>query len=147
MDENPSIMSHVSLGVADVERSAAFYDAVLATLGAGRVMEHPGVIAYGRAFPEFWIGRPHDGGAPGVGNGTHMGFLARSRDEVHAFWEAALAHGGAGDGAPGPRAHYGPGYYGCFVRDPDGHKIEAQWSDPAAGAGEGEAGEVEAHPS
>jgi catechol 2,3-dioxygenase-like lactoylglutathione lyase family enzyme len=110
MDDNPSILSHVSVGVADLGRAAAFYDAVLARLGARRVMEHPGVIADGRAFPEFWIGQPFDSGAPSPGNGAHVGFLARSRAEVDAFWEAALAHweaalahGGAGEGAPGGR--------------------------------------------
>jgi catechol 2,3-dioxygenase-like lactoylglutathione lyase family enzyme len=145
--DNPSIMSHVSLGVSDMERSAAFYDAVLAVFGARRMIEHPGAIGYGRVFPEFWIGLPLDGGAPSVGNGTHVAFLARSRDEVGAFWDAALAHGATGDGAPGPRPLYGPGYYGCFVRDPDGHKIEAQAMLEAPEEGGEAAAEAEAHPS
>ena len=59
-------------------------------------------------------------------NGTHFGFLAVSREEVHAFHARALTLGGRDDGAPGPRPMYGPDYYGCFVRDLDGHKIEAQ---------------------
>lgn len=154
MDDNPSILSHVSVGVADLDRAAAFYDAVLGALGIGRVVDLPVAIAYGRAFPEFWIGLPFDGGAASAGNGAHVGFLARSRAEVDAFWEAALASGGTGDGAPGPRADYGPGYWGAYARDPDGNKVEAQWSDPAAAgeaAGKAEAplaaAEPEAHPS
>lgn len=143
--ENPSLMSHVSVGVSDMTRSAAFYDAVLAVFGARRMFDDASVICYGRAYPEFCIGTPYDGGPPSVGNGTHFGFLAQSREEVEAFWAAALAHGGSGDGAPGPRPDYGPGYYGCFVRDLDGHKIEAQFQDEAAGAGTD--GEPEAHPS
>lgn len=145
--DNPSIMSHVSVGVADMERSAAFYDAVLAVVGARRMVEHPGAIGYGRVFPEFWIGLPLDGGAPSVGNGTHVAFLARDRAQVDAFWEAALARGATGDGAPGLRPHYGPGYYGCFLRDPDGHKIEAQAMLEAPGEGGEAVEEAEAHPT
>jgi catechol 2,3-dioxygenase-like lactoylglutathione lyase family enzyme len=144
--DNPSIMSHVSIGVADVARSAAFYDAVLAVIDARRLVQHGDIIGYGRVFPEFWIGPPHDGGRPSAGNGTHFGFLARSREEVDAFWRAALDLGATPDGEPGPRPHYGPGYYGCFLRDPDGHKIEAQVTleDPNGTGGEAE---VEAHPT
>ena len=128
-DENPSIISHVSAGTDNFERARDFYDRVLATLGARRVMEHPGVAAYGKAFPEFWIGKPHDGKAAAVGNGTHFGFVAASKEAVHAFYDAAIAAGGKGDGAPGPRKDYGAPYYGCFVRDLDGHKIEAAFWD------------------
>lgn len=127
--ENPSILSHVSIGVADHRRAVAFYDAVLGALGIGRVLEHPGAVAYGRAYPEFWVQVPHDGRPASVGNGTHVGFGAASRAQVHAFWDAALKAGAQADGAPGPRPHYGEPYYGCFVRDLDGHKIEAAFWD------------------
>jgi catechol 2,3-dioxygenase-like lactoylglutathione lyase family enzyme len=142
--ENPSILSHVSVGVRDMARSARFYDAVLGTLGVQRMFDEPFGIGYGRAFAEFWIGRPYDGGEPGAGNGTHFAFLAQSREEVDAFWATALAEGGSGDGAPGLRADYSPGYYACFVRDPDGHKIEAHVSEPV---GEAPEGDPEAHPT
>ncbi|MBW4656034.1 MAG: VOC family protein [Kaiparowitsia implicata GSE-PSE-MK54-09C] len=125
MDENPSILSHVSLGTNDVDRASAFYDAVLAPLGYGRLMEHPGAIAYGKVYPEFWIQAPFDGQVAAVGNGTHIAFVASSSEAVHGFYEAAIAAGGTGDGAPGPRPDYGQEYYGCFVRDLDGHKVEA----------------------
>ncbi|WP_068313070.1 VOC family protein [Polycladidibacter hongkongensis] len=127
----PSIMSHVSIGVTDFERAIAFYDKVLATIGARRIMEHPGAVAYGKMFPEFWVQIPCNGEAPSVGNGTHFGFIAPNNDAVHAFWEAAIAAGAKPDGEPGPRPHYGEPYYGCFVRDLDGHKIEAAaWNAP-----------------
>ncbi len=127
----PTIMSHVSIGVRDFERSVAFYDKVLATIGARRLMEHPGAVAYGKQFPEFWVQTPFDGKAPSVGNGTHFGFLAPDNATVDAFYAAALEAGAEPDGAPGPRPHYGDPYYGCFVRDPDGHKIEAMaWNGP-----------------
>ncbi|RYF31134.1 MAG: VOC family protein [Comamonadaceae bacterium] len=128
----PSILSHVSLGTNDWPRAKAFYDEVLATLDIACVMEHPGAAAYGRAFPEFWIGTPHDGGRANVANGVHIGFLATSRAQVDAFHAKALALGAQDDGAPGPRPVYGEPYYGCFVRDLDGHKIEAMFWDGEA---------------
>ena len=131
---NPSLMSHVSIGTASYARSVQFYDAVLATLGATRMMEHPGAAAYGKRYPEFWVQTPIDGRPAGVGNGTHVGFLAENRAQVDAFYAAALAAGAQGDGPPGPRPHYGAPYYGCFVRDLDGHKIEAAfWDESVAG--------------
>jgi catechol 2,3-dioxygenase-like lactoylglutathione lyase family enzyme len=129
----PSIISHVSVGTNDYPRAKAFYTAVLGTLEVKVMMEHPGAVAFGRAFPEFWVGVPHDGGKAHVGNGSHFGFLAVSRAQVDAFYAKALALGGQGDGAPGPRDLYGPQYYGAFVRDLDGHKIEAMFWDEAAG--------------
>ncbi|WP_255989287.1 VOC family protein [Chitinolyticbacter albus] len=127
--DNPSIMSHVSLGTNRFAEAAAFYDAVLATVGARRVLDFPGAIAYGKAYPEFWVQTPYDGQRAAAGNGTHFGFFAASPAEVDAFYTAALAHGASGDGAPGPREEYGAPYYGCFVRDLDGHKIEAAYWD------------------
>ena len=58
-----------------------------------------------------------------MSNGSHFGFLATSREQVGAFYAKALALGGQGDGARGQRAHYGPQYYGAFMRDLDGHEI------------------------
>ena len=130
-DGNPSAISHLSIGTNQFERAVAFYDAVLATLGVRRVMEHPGAVCYGKQFPEFWVQTPIDGRPAVAGNGTHIGFVAASREQVHAFYDAAVAAGARGDGAPGPRPHYGAPYYGCFVRDLDGHKIEAAFWDAA----------------
>lgn len=130
--DNPSILSHVSIGTQQLDRALVFYDAVLATLGAKRVMAHPGAVAYGKEYAEFWVQTPIDGKEANRGNGTHFGFVARSEKEVDAFHAAAIANGGTSDGAPGPRPHYGDAYYGCFVRDLDGHKIEATfWRTPA----------------
>lgn len=128
-DDIPSIISHVSVGTNDFDRATAFYDKVLATLGCRRVMEHPGAVAYGKAFPEFWVQKPADGNAASVGNGTHISFIAADPASVDAFHRAALNAGASDDGSPGPRAEYGTPYYGCFVRDPDGHKVEAAYWD------------------
>ena len=122
----PSIMSHVSIGTNDLPRALEFYDAVLATVGGRRQHEVPDVaVAYGKFFPEYWVQKPLDGNAAGTANGVHFSFIAPDRDAVHAFHAAALAAGATDAGAPGPRPEYGPDYYGCFVYDPDGHKIEA----------------------
>jgi catechol 2,3-dioxygenase-like lactoylglutathione lyase family enzyme len=128
-DPNPSILSHVSIGTNDFARAVAFYDRVLPTLGCKRIMEHPGAAAWGKVYPEFWVQTPIDGRPASVGNGTHFGFVASDKATVHAFYEAALAAGARGEGEPGPRPDYGEPYYGCFVRDPDGHKIEAAYWD------------------
>jgi catechol 2,3-dioxygenase-like lactoylglutathione lyase family enzyme len=120
------MLHHVSVGVTDVLRAAKFYDAVLATLGYKRVADYsPHAIGYGTDHPEFWIGQPHDQRPMSVGNGTHVGFSARSKAQVEAFHAAALKEGGSNNGEPGPRADYGPDYYGAFIYDLDGNKIEA----------------------
>jgi len=125
-DEIPSIIHHVSVGTNNFEAATAFYDKVMATIGARRVFDIPDVaVAYGKQFPEFWVQVPADGQPAATANGVHFGFIAPSKEAVDAFYRAALEAGGSDDGEPGPRPDYGPDYYGAFVRDPDGHKIEA----------------------
>jgi catechol 2,3-dioxygenase-like lactoylglutathione lyase family enzyme len=131
-DDNPSIMSHISIGTNRFDDSVAFYDRALAALGARRIMEHPGAVAFGKLYPEFWIHAPIDGQPAQVGNGTHFGFFASSKQAVDEFYRAAIEAGAKGEGAPGPRPQYGAPYYGCFVRDLDGHKIEASFWDLTA---------------
>ena len=125
--ENPSIISHISVGTNNFDHAVEFYDKVLATLGYKQIMKHPGAVAYGKEYPEFWVQTPYNGEPATVGNGSHIGFIATTKEAVHAFHETALSEGGIDDGAPGPRPDYGDAYYGCFVRDPDGNKIEATY--------------------
>lgn len=125
----PAGLDHIGFPVTDIARARAFYDAALAPLGLGIVMELPPGIAgpeahlgYGVADkPFFWISG--GGGAPGIR--LHVAFAAESRAMVDAFHAAALAAGGIDNGAPGLRPHYHASYYGAFVFDPDGHNIEA----------------------
>jgi len=120
------MLHHVSIGVRDVARAAAFYDRVLATLGYKRVFEvMPYGIGYGDTAPSLWVQLPHDRNTASVGNGAHIGLIARSKGAVEAFHREALAAGAQDDGPPGPRPDYGPHYFGAFVRDLDGNKIEA----------------------
>lgn len=128
------MIDHVSLGVTDIERSKAFYDAVLKPLGVARYYDYEGGLGYGTAADEiqFWIGGPFDAGRPvRASGGTHLAFRAANRKAVDDFHRAALAAGGKDDGKPGLRPIYHPNYYGAFVLDPDGHKIEACCHGPA----------------
>jgi catechol 2,3-dioxygenase-like lactoylglutathione lyase family enzyme len=120
-----AFIDHISLPVRDFERAARFYDPVLATLGLRRRKERDGAIGYGPDDilpPVFWILRADEGHA---GLGLHVSFRAKDRAEVHAFYDTAIAQGARDAGAPGPRPHYTAGFYGAFVFDLDGYKIEA----------------------
>ena len=131
------MLHHVSVGVRDVARAAKFYDPVLKALGYRRVADYsPGAIAYGESKdrPEFWVGLPHDQRLPNGGNGTHIAFAAKTRAAVRKFHDAALKAGGSNNGEPGPRPDYGPAYYGAFVYDLDGNKVEAVFLAPVKAA-------------
>lgn len=122
------MIDHTGIGVADMARSAAFYDAALAPLGLTRAMQLPpgegtDGVGYGASYPVFWIDRYHPHGAR-----QHTAFVAKSRAEVDAFHAAALAAGGLDNGPPGLRdtdPGYPRGYYAAFVLDPDGNNVEA----------------------
>ena len=124
-------IDHVSVGITNMVRAKAFYDAALAPLGLAPIypVEFSGQlvgVGYGEnQKPSFWIQLPINGKPASVGNGVHVAFLAPSRAAVDAFYLAAIERGGLEDGAPGLRTEYHPDYYGAFVRDPDGNKIEA----------------------
>ncbi|MDM9623716.1 glyoxalase [Rhizobium sp. AC44/96] len=131
------MLHHISFGVSDIERSAAFYDAALAPLGYIRVWEdlRPGeadqAVGYGigGGGDKFAIKFRPEGQRP-PGPGFHLAFASTSRRAVADFHEAAIAHGGIDNGSPGLRAHYGPHYFAAFVVDPDGHHIEAVFNSP-----------------
>ncbi|ELM3618094.1 VOC family protein [Aeromonas sobria] len=118
------IFSHVFIGAADVEKSAAFYDVVLGTLGINNLGPFgSGWVLYGRKKPAFIIARPGNGEVTSA-NGVTVGFAAATSEEVDAFHAAGLAAGGADEGQPGPRGHL-PGAYAAYLRDPAGNKITA----------------------
>lgn len=119
------MLSHVSLGVADLPRSHAFYDAVMLCLGAERVWAGERGLGYGTPGREQLNLFEQPAGTPlPAGPGFHLAFTAPDRAAVDAFHAAALAHGGHCEGPPGARPAYSPSYYAAFVRDPDGHKLE-----------------------
>ncbi len=126
------MLHHLSIGVSDIERSAAFYDAALAPLGYVRVWAdiRPGELnqAVGYGVPgggdKLALKHRPEGQRP-PGPGFHIAFAAPDPHAVSEFHRAALRHGGTDNGAPGFRAHYGPRYFAAFVIDLDGHHIEA----------------------
>jgi catechol 2,3-dioxygenase-like lactoylglutathione lyase family enzyme len=129
------MLDHVSLGVSDLTRSRRFYDAALRPLGLVRIVNFGNDrgsdygAAPGQLGVEFTItvGR---GTAPA--QGVHLCFRARDREAVKEFHSSALANGGRDDGAPGVRPQYHANYYGAFVLDPDGHRVEAVCHAPEA---------------
>lgn len=118
---------YATLGTSDAAAAAAFYDAVLSTIGWAVQSEFPGWRGYTEGGGEqgftLWLCAPFDGEPASAGNGTMIGFPAASHDVVHAFHAAALAHGGTDEGAPGPRPQYGPNWYSAYMRDPSGNKL------------------------
>ncbi len=132
------MIHHLSLGVSDIVRAAAFYDAALAPLGCGRVWSdiRPGepdqAVGYGPPGGGDKLAlKEHGDAAVAPGTGFHVAFAAPDRQAVDAFHQAALAAGGRDNGAPGLRPDYGSTYYAAFVIDPDGHRIEAVFKGPA----------------
>lgn len=122
----PHMLHHISFGVADLERSAAFYDAALSALGYVRSWTDSTAVGYGYPGGEDKLAiKLRRNGAAAPGPGFHLAFAAPTREAVAAFHQAALRNGGRDNGAPGLRPDYGANYYAAFVVDPDGHPIEA----------------------
>ncbi|WP_137723670.1 VOC family protein [Prescottella subtropica] len=118
------MLDHLGIQCDDTAVSAAFYDKVLATLGAVRMAEHGPVIGYGiPPNPDFWLSPrvPADAGF----RENHIAFAAPSRTVVDAFFAAAVEAGAEVLHEPREWPEYHPGYYGAFVRDPDGNNVEA----------------------
>ncbi len=120
------MFSHVTLGTNDWPRAQSFWEAIMTVLAQPVLFEHEHGIAYGEPTgPKIFVGPAFDGQLATSGNGTHVAFHAKDRATVDAFHAAALQHGGTDEGAPGLRPHYHPNYYGAYVRDPDGNKLQA----------------------
>lgn len=123
-------LGHLSLGVSDLARATAFYDAALAPLGGARVWSNEHGAGYGPPGKGDLLAlKLQTEKVTPPGPGFHLAFDAPDREAVDSFHAAALAHGGRCDGPPGLRPHYGPRYYAAFVFDPDGNKLEAVFQD------------------
>jgi catechol 2,3-dioxygenase-like lactoylglutathione lyase family enzyme len=123
------MLDHLSIQCADMEKSAAFYDAVLATIGGQRIMEFDGpTIGYGvPPMPDFWLGQQE------TGDGfreSHIAFTAPDRAAVDQFLQAAIEVGAEVLHQARVWPEYHPNYYGAFVRDPDGNNVEAVCHSP-----------------
>lgn len=130
-----SSIDHFGINVSDFARAKAFYSAALAPLGISVLMDFGVAAGFGRdRKPDFWFGsgassyqKPEQ---IAVITPVHVCFAARSRAEVDAFYQAALAAGARDNGAPGLRPEYHANYYGAFVIDHDGHNVEACYHLP-----------------
>lgn len=130
------MFSHIMVGVTDFDRAMAFYQPVMAAMGAElRFAERDHTWAGWQSSPEprplFVIGQPFDGQPHAPGNGQMVAFQADSRERVDTVHAVALAHGGRCEGAPGPRPEYHAHYYGAYFRDPDGNKLCVACHAPA----------------
>ncbi|OED40004.1 lactoylglutathione lyase [Chromatiales bacterium (ex Bugula neritina AB1)] len=127
------MFAHITVGCSDVARAIAFYDALLNPLGifrrdADRPEEqisatHICWIPPDSNTPLFFVVVPFDDKAPSAGNGSMVAFNAQSSDEVDRSYQQGIASGGSDEGPPGLRLHYSAGYYGAYLRDPDGNKV------------------------
>jgi catechol 2,3-dioxygenase-like lactoylglutathione lyase family enzyme len=128
------MFSHVMLGANDVAASKTFYDAILAALGyAPGTIDPKGRCFYFNKGGSFALTRPIDGQPASHGNGSTIGFAAKSTADVDAWHAAGLAHGGtACEDPPGIREGLGMKLYLAYLRDPSGNKICAMHRLPAA---------------
>jgi catechol 2,3-dioxygenase-like lactoylglutathione lyase family enzyme len=133
------VLDHLSLRVANYERSRQFYLQALAPLGYVLAMEADSGAGFRKGYiPSFWVKQGVPGGTASApdsagcgGPAIHVAFAAEDRAAVDAFHKAALAAGGRDNGAPALCPQYHPNYYGAFVLDPDGYNIEAVCHKPA----------------
>ena len=116
------MIGYTTLGTNDLPRAAKFYDALLAELGAKRLMEYDTFIAWGTAMnqPSLGLIKPYDGNAATVGNGVMVALVVDSHDKVDRIYKKAMELGAKDEGPAGPR---GDGFYAGYFRDPDGNKL------------------------
>jgi catechol 2,3-dioxygenase-like lactoylglutathione lyase family enzyme len=119
------MIHQVSIGTNDVHRARTFYDPLMALIGFRVLRSSDRSVHYGASDIVFSLETPVNGKPASPGNGVHIAFQAPDRETVRRFHAAAVANGGSDDGAPGIREKYNANYYGAFVRDLDGNKIEA----------------------
>ena len=119
------MIDHVSVPVRDLAAAGTFYERLLAPLGYARLVTRPGTIGFGKKYPELWLNARADMTPAAPNPGGHIALRAASGAAVRAFHAAALAEGGSDAGEPGPRQAAMTTYFGAFILDPDGNKLEA----------------------
>lgn len=135
------MISHLTVGVADLDRAAAFYGPLLGRMGWQEVHNDEKFRGYALGFlpsgrpikPMFWACLPHDGLPASVGNGVHVAFMTGEPGAVDDVHRMALGMGARDEGAPGYHPEYHEFYYAAFFRDPDGNKVQVccHEADPA----------------
>ena len=125
------MIGYITLGTRNLERAVAFYDELLAELGAGRFMQSDRFVAWAVApdKPAFSVCLPYDGKQASVGNGTMIALTVNSSEKVDAIYAKALQLGATDEGPPGPRMD---GFYAAYFRDLDGNKLNVFFSQGLA---------------
>jgi predicted lactoylglutathione lyase len=120
--ETRTMIGYVTLGTNDLARAAAFYDTLLAEIGAKRQMEFPTGIVWGTSMQQCSLGimKPYDGKPATVGNGVMAAIAVDSKDKVDRVYKKAMELGAKDEGPNGPR---GDGFYAGYFRDLDGNKL------------------------
>lgn len=119
------MIHHVSFGTNDAEKAKRFYVPLLKIVGLELMDERDGSLDFGSGTLIFSLEKPKNGKPATVGNGSHVAFAVEHRKDVDEFHRVGLLNGGLDAGKPGLRPEYDPNYYGAFLYDPDGNKIEA----------------------
>ena len=123
------LFNHVQIKVKDLGRSRKFYDAIMAALGYKMALAIEGVVVgYGTSVHDMFEMRQFDEKSL-LSEHVHLAFNASCKEDVDVFYKNALASGGKCNGEPRFRPQYEDGYYAAFVIDPDGHNIEAVYSE------------------
>lgn len=116
------MIDHFGINCSDLQKTATFYDKVLATLGHRRLMDFEVAVGYGTDKPDFWLST-FDGVGPN--REVHLAFTAPDADAVRAFFQAAVDQGAEVLHEPRLWPEYHETYFGGFVRDPEGNNLEA----------------------
>ena len=123
------VLDHVSISVSNIEIARPFYDAIMASLGVAKVYDRSDALGYGvrcNAIEDVHSCLAvYQSQEANHDSKRHWCFKATTREQVHAFYSAGLAHGGRDDGAPSVRPHYHEHYFGAFLLDPFGNRVEA----------------------
>jgi catechol 2,3-dioxygenase-like lactoylglutathione lyase family enzyme len=117
------MIDHVSIGVADLKASTAFYALILREIGFAKLVERATTVGFGKRYPEFWLNQ-RSGPRPPGDTGVHICLRTRRQAEVDGFHRAALVAGAKDAGKPGLRPEYSGNYYAAFIQDADGNKVE-----------------------
>lgn len=132
------MIAYVTVGADDIARAKRFYEALLPALGyhldegpEGLSFSLPAVEGQSSRLPDFYVKPTFDKRPASAGNGTMIAFEAPTQERVRQLYTAALAAGGTDEGAPGFRTAYGPRFFVCYLRDPQGNKIALFSSNPA----------------
>lgn len=126
------MIDHISIAVRDLAASARLYEQLLAPLGLAKLVTRERTVGFGKRYPEFWLNLRESMTPVPADTGVHICLRAPDEAAVRAFFATALAQGCTSAGDPGPRQAAITTYFGAFICDPDGNKLEAVSFPPRA---------------